>query len=70
MSELTTCNYCTLLDIRRDAKKSGMQVTTIPSEHGGVDICVHPKDVKISTQADRDKYFRCWFMEVSSSCVC
>ena len=44
MSELTQCNYCSLKQIRADAKKKKMRVVIINSNFmGGVDVFVVPK---------------------------
>lgn len=67
MSELTTCNFCTLRRMRERAKKNGDQITLI-----GQDVYRHPKDVKLKDlpAAERKKYWAAWFMSLSSSCCC
>ncbi len=58
MSELTSCNYCTLRDIRARAKRDGKKVRVKHNAlHGGVDILV----------GDRTA---CWFMELTKYCCC
>jgi hypothetical protein len=50
MSELTQCNHCSLIGIRRRAKQSGKKVTLLTDARwgmGGVNVYVHPKDVNV-----------------------
>lgn len=49
MSELTPCNHCTLENIRYRAEKKGLTVTLL-SNRGGLDVYVHPLDVKITRE--------------------
>ena len=76
MSELTQCNYCSLQEVRSQAKRDGLKVSLRPGWYGGTDIFVHPKDVKIpSGQQDDDsplrmKYCARWMMEIGRSCCC
>ena len=71
MSELTQCNFCSLRTIERKAKAAKKQVSTIYNkEHGGMDVFVHPKKVKISQENKPKEYFVAWFMELSTHCVC
>lgn len=70
MSELTQCNYCSLKNIKRHAKREGKVVTLRPAKRekyymGGLDVFVHPKGV-VPTQ----KHFKAWFMELGNSCCC
>ena len=69
MSDLTPTNEETLQQIKNDAKKDGMKVTTIPGENFGlgcgVDCFVHPSGVtKTELKLNRDKYFAAWFMKL------
>ena len=55
MSEFTTCNYCTLKQIKTRAKQNGKIILKRPNkEHGGIDILVHGK----GETPDRGKHFR------------
>jgi len=58
MSELTSCNYCTLQDIKSRAKQKGEKVRVVPNgRHGGVDIKVGDRQAA-------------WFMELTKYCCC
>jgi len=57
MSELTSCNYCTLQGIKSRAKENGEKVKVVPSRHGGVDVKVNDRQVA-------------WFMELTTYCCC
>jgi len=67
MSELTSCNYCSLRAIKARAKKEGKKVKVKPATYegelrkfafqGGVDIFVDGKKVA-------------WFMELPNHCCC
>lgn len=77
---MTQCNYCRLEDIRRRAKISGEQVTTVSDPLAdfdkGVAVFVHPKNVtgtgaRLALNPDGErKYFAAWFAGVPSSCRC
>lgn len=75
MSELTSCNYCTLRAIRNRAPK-GARV--IVREHdgrfsgfeGGVDVFVVPAGIAVSDDDDLGSYHKCWFMELTTKCAC
>jgi hypothetical protein len=68
MSELTSCNYCDLLQIKSRAKAEGKIVVLRPAKKedeyyiGGTDCIVIDKDGKENKAA--------WFMEISNHCVC
>lgn len=69
------CNFCTMRDIKRRAKKMGMKVTTNAcTRHslGGVDVYRHPKDEKPDTSLlpDDNPYFVAWFMRLPDKCAC
>jgi hypothetical protein len=70
MSELTPCNHCTLLAIRRQARKMGRKVTLCPSPLGtwenGQDVYVHPRNVKKMTK----EYWIAWLAEIPEHCIC
>lgn len=75
MSELTPCNYCTLLRTKARAKKEGKVVTVIAdttTSLGGLNVYVHPKNVKIKELAPiaRETYGGVWFMALTDHCVC
>lgn len=70
MSELTQCNFCSLEDIKRKAKREGKKVTLLPAKRdkyymGGLDVFVHPKKVKPTR-----RHLVAWFMELGNSCCC
>ena len=66
---MSTCNYCSLNGIKRDAKKKKLRVVMIPStcmdSLGGVEVYVLKKGEK-----PNKKNWRCWFMAVTGHCVC
>lgn len=69
MSELTQCNYCSLQEIQRRAKREGKFVTRRADTKyalGGFNVYVYPRGVPI----DHDKHFVAWFMELTDHCVC
>lgn len=76
MSELTQCNFCSLQEVRRRAKKDGMRVTLRPGWDGGTDVFVHPKNVTIPQGQQHDdsrfrkKYCRQWMKEIGEQCGC
>lgn len=78
MSELTTCNYCSLKYRRAEAKEVGSKVTLRASKHGGYDVFEHPSTVTIPKdyQHEDDKvggpsqYWRAWYMALSDKCCC
>lgn len=67
--KMSICNYCSMQDIKRDAKKKDLKVVIIPSTcmdtMGGVEVHVLKKGEKPSK-----KNWRAWFMEVSQGCCC
>ena len=68
MSELTTCNYCTLKGMKARAKKMNTRIVVAPGKAswGGFDI----HELKKKNDKPHDKNFRCWFMGLTDSCVC
>ena len=75
MSELTPCNYCTLLRIKARAKKEGKKVTLLPDTSsllGGLNVYTHPKkvNIKMLSEKERDKYSGVWFMALTDHCAC
>ena len=64
MSDLTQCNYCSLKQIKRNAKEGGKKVEVAPATiefEASVGKGVHVKvDGKIVA----------WFMELTNHCVC
>jgi hypothetical protein len=83
MSELTTCNYCSLREVKARARKEKKKVTMLPgrtfgvkhSETGGmrgIDVYVHPAKINVSKLRpdQREKYWDRWFWELSDRCVC
>lgn len=59
MSELTTCNYCTLQSMLRKASKRGATVTLSTTDDGWVS----------ARYSDREEP-SAWFKELTRSCVC
>lgn len=58
MSELTSCNYCTLLGIKERAKQNKEKVRVVPNaKWGGVDVKVDGRQ-------------SAWFMELTKHCCC
>ena len=84
MSTLTKCNYCINIAIRKQDKLQGLKVTVLKTNLcdgvDGIDIFVHPKDIKIDPPKDikidptdakmRGLYFRAWFMALGRHCEC
>ena len=79
MSELTSCNYCTLQGMKRRAKANDERVITMPSFHRaptprGIDVFVVPVGVTKSHLRNhevlRDEFGGTWFMELTQHCVC
>lgn len=78
MSELTTCNFCLVENIRARAKYTGKKVTIRPALSGGQDIYVHPATVKIPKnhvhqdygEEEADTYWVAWVMRLTDSCCC
>jgi hypothetical protein len=67
MSDLTSCNYCTLKRIRKDAKENGKIVVLKASGFmGGIDVFVLKRGEKL----DRKEHFCAWLMEIPDRCVC
>ena len=78
MSELTSCNFCNLGRIRRDAKVKGMKVTILNDASwgmGGSNVYVHPKEIKIEKldggeNGCRLEFRVSWMMEIPNRCQC
>jgi hypothetical protein len=78
MSELTSCNYCNLERIKRDAWAKKQKVTVLADARwgmGGCNVYVHPKTVKIhklegGEDGPRKKYFVAWMMQITTHCAC
>jgi hypothetical protein len=81
---MSNCNFCTLRTIKASAKKKHLKVTTQRGWHNGIDVFVHPRDIKILPTASvfdhmdvgdeddpqRKRYFVAWLMEVPDKCMC
>jgi tRNA A37 methylthiotransferase MiaB len=69
MSENTTCNFCRLESIRRDAKKQNKKVVIVPSDKmgdmGGSEVYLMSNGAKSKT-----KKWVCWFMAIPERCEC
>ena len=83
MSELTSCNFCTLEGVKRRAKRDGMRVLTMPGQSyqgeegslpAGIEVYVVPKGVTkahLAARRDlRERFGGRWFMALSGSCCC
>ena len=78
MSELTQCNYCSLVAIKARAKHEKKEVTLMAARAfktgipNGIDVYVHPRGLVVRTMpvGARQKYHVSWFMELSDRCVC
>lgn len=78
MSELTSCNYCSLQRIRADAKRERKRVTVLADARwgmGGVNVYVHPRDVNVrlldgGEEGPRRKFHVAWFMQLTAHCAC
>lgn len=71
MSEYTTCNYCKLQSIRRDAKIKRKRIVIVSAGFnrglGGFDI------YRLSNKGekpDKKKNWVCWFMVIGEVCGC
>lgn len=73
MSELTSCNFCTLQSIRRRHKGTGARVYQVYI-NGWLEIYVVPKGQKLNTKRAADgepsDQFTASLMELTPSCVC
>lgn len=81
MSEMTQCNYCSMLSLRRRAEKDRQRVVVLPAKRGkyymgGVDVFRFPKSIytraqfRKLTDAERERWWVCWFMELGDHCCC
>ena len=73
MSELTSCNYCTLKRIQARAKREGKKVTLLPSVFmGGTEVYVHTKhvDIRKLSDKDREQHPSSWLMAIPDHCCC
>jgi len=85
MSELTSCNYCDLQMIKKQAKADGLKIIIVPSRFmGGSDIFAVPKSTtrkEVLSWKDSDtvppngdenyqKYHKAWMREISVRCRC
>lgn len=59
MSELTTCNYCTLQDIKRRADERGATVSLSKDEYGWTVVQCSDKSKPSA-----------WLMKLTDHCVC
>lgn len=70
MSELTPCNYCSLRQIRKSAKRRGQRVSLrSQTDHGhwpkGQDVYLHPPG-----ERPAKKWWVGWLAEITDHCVC
>jgi hypothetical protein len=76
------CNYCLLEDIKRRARQDRQRVVILPARRldrnliGGIDVFRFPQSMWTVSQfkaleaATQQKWWVCWFMELSGHCVC
>ena len=69
------CNYCTLREIRKEARgRARVHLRRSSGGMGGVDVFVVPKGEKLDTSVDEkgnhNPQWKAWLMEVSDHCVC
>jgi len=81
MSDLTSCNYCNLLRLKRGLK-SGERVILRPSRFmGGTEVFVVPKGIPLPSYREPSNrepngddnyklYHRSWMMSIPRSCCC
>lgn len=62
------CNFCSLREIKKRARKEKQRVTTFPWK-GGIECYVHPWEVE-PVKEDESPYFTAWFMRLPDHCVC
>lgn len=71
---MSDCNHCKFRAIKARAKEEGKRVVTYGSVHGGTDVFVLPKGVRLSrlgaTRTERERYLAAWFMLLTPSCEC
>lgn len=85
MSELTSCNYCNLRNIRKIAKEQNKRVILVASSFmGGTEVFAVPKYVTAAQVREWKgvsesqpnggymyrKYHVSWMMEIPSQCCC
>lgn len=68
MSELTSCNYCTMQSIKQRAKRNNKSIVIQPCKGGlgGVNIYLIEKDEELTP----DSKITAWFMELPDHCCC
>jgi len=64
---MSQCNYCTLKDIKGEARARGLEVTVKSDDFGmgGVSVYVHGSDQELKSGESA-----AWFMELPEECVC
>ena len=85
MSEMTPCNYCTLMSIKQRVKKGDKVITRASlGSMGGVDVFVVPKGETLPPSREMTlpdekhpngceqfkKYHKAWFMSLTDFCAC
>lgn len=74
MSELTSCNFCSLNNIKHRAKQRGQIVTTLIDDTGWTDVYVHPPNITEFTRRRHDdewsEYQVASMMAITDHCVC
>lgn len=82
MSELTQCNHCSLIALKRRAKQDKQRVVLLPAVKkdkyflGGLDVFRFPKSLMTVkqfnglTNEEKQHWWVCWFWELTDHCVC
>ena len=72
MSELTQCNFCSLQEIKTNAKAAGNTITVMADGTQSKNVYVHPKSVNVRALNDqqREKYFVSWMEDLTPECAC
>jgi hypothetical protein len=78
MSELTPCNFCSLIRIRKKAAQEHLKVTILRDANwgmGGVNVYKHPPEINIrelpgGERGPRAQYHVAWFMDLGDHCEC
>ncbi len=80
MSELTTCNFCSLKAMRKRREGTGERVivryNSLWFGNGGCNVYALPKDFRMPPEGIiesgplHDKYHLAWFAGLTDHCVC
>jgi hypothetical protein len=66
------CNFCTLQQIKANAKAKGQTITVLADGTASKNVYVHPKGVDVRALSDqrRLEYFTAWLDDLTPECVC